>query len=61
MEQERSLIKMENAKEENNIITLESVSKLEQVLEENSLAIVSVQIEFYKNTDPPEQGGDGNG
>ncbi|MBO4421787.1 MAG: hypothetical protein J5783_08165 [Lachnospiraceae bacterium] len=52
---------MENAKEENNIITLESVSKLEQVLEENSLAIVSVQIEFYKNTDPPEQGGDGNG
>ena len=52
---------MENAKEENNIITLESVSKLEQVLEENSLAIVSVQIEFCKNTDPPEQGGDGNG
>ena len=52
---------MDTATEENKIITLDSASKLEQVLEENSLAIVSVQIEFCKKTDPPEQGGDGNG
>ena len=52
---------MDKATEENKIITLDSANKLEQVLEENSTAIVSVQIEFNKNTDPPEQGGDGNG
>ena len=52
---------MDKTTEEKDIVTLDSSRKLKEVLAENPLAIVSVQIEFNRKPDPPEQGGDGNG
>ena len=49
---------MEKPTEEKDIITLDSSRKLEEVLAENPLAIVSVQIEFNRKPDHPGQGGE---
>ena len=49
---------MDKPKEEKDIVTLDCSSKLEEVLAENPLAIVSVQIEFSRKTDPHGQGGE---
>ena len=54
----KELKEMEKPTEEKDIITLDSSRKLEEVLAENPLAIVSVQIEFNRKSDPPGQGGE---
>ena len=54
----KELKEMEKPTEEKDIITLDSSRKLEGVLAENPLAIVSVQIEFSRKTDNPGQGGE---